>query len=248
MQDYSYLGSGQIYARVFGAAAALIAIGNCSSLNLSPQVESKELKDFTTPGGGLQNEVSRNTGVELSYTFHDFSAANFARALRGDATSIAGGTETDEAAVAYKDGFLALAKIPSAVTEVTDSAGVVTYVEGTDYELRSGGLFVLAAGAIPDAIAGAANILVTYTFATQEKVQAMVNPATQYELIFAGMNEARSGKVTRINCFKVSHGVMQQLAALGEDYGAGEVTGKLLKDGSKTGTGISQYFTVEMES
>ena len=74
-----------------------------------------------------------------------------------------------------------------------------------------------------------------------------MNPNKQYELLFMGLNEAQSGKRTRITCHKVSGGVLQQMAALGEDYGAGEINGALLTDTSKTGVGISQYATIEME-
>lgn len=247
MDDYSYLGTGQIYVREYGSSAPLIEVGNCSALNLSPQVESKELPDYTTPGGGLRNEVSRNKGVDLAYTFHDFSPANLARALRGGTSSVVGGTATAEAAAAYVGGFIPLAKIPTAITEVTNNGDTTTYVDGVDYEMRPGGIFILEGSSIPDSVSNANNILVTYTYGAQDKVQAMVNSAKQYELVFGGMNEARSGKVTRIQCWKVSSGVMAQFAAIGEEYGAGEVSGKLLLDTTKTGTGISKYFVAEME-
>jgi hypothetical protein len=247
MDDYSYLGSGQIYIREFGSDAPLVEVGNCSACNLSPQTEQKELRDFTTPGGGLRNEVSRNTGVELAYTFHDFSPANLARALRGDAAAVTAGSALDEAHAAYEGGFVKFNRIPSGNIVVTGSGGTPTYVEGTDYEVRAGGIYILDGTSIPAPVGGANNILVDYNYAAQDKVQAMVNSAKNYELVFAGLNEARSGKATVIHCHKVSGGVIQQFAAIGEDYGAGEVTGKLLQDTTKTGTGISKYFTVEME-
>ena len=95
-------------------------------------------------------------------------------------------------------------------------------------------------------VAGAPNIQVTYTYPAQTKVQAMISAAKQYEVLFTGLNEARSGKAVRIRVHKVSGGVLSSFAALGEEYGAGEVTGKALLDDSKSGTGISKYFTVEM--
>ena len=65
-------------------------------------------------------------------------------------------------------------------------------------------------------------------------------------MLFTGLNEARSGKAVRVRAHKVSGGVLAQFAVIGQDYGAGEVTGKLQKDTSKTGAGVSQYFTVEV--
>lgn len=246
MDDYSYLGSGTIHFREHGAAAPFTEAGNCSALTLSPQTESKELLNYTAPGGGLQNEVQRVTGVEMAYTFHDFSPENFARSLRGSSTEAIAGTAAAEAVVAYKGGMTPLAYIPAAITTVTGSTGTPTYVAGTDYEFRNGGIYVPATSAIPAPSAGASNIKVTYTYLTQTTVQALIDPQKQYEMLFTGLNEARSGKAVRIRGHKINGGVLAQFAALGDDYGAGEVTGKLLIDSSKTGVGVSKYFTVEI--
>jgi hypothetical protein len=118
MEDKSYIGSGNILIREFGAAAPFVEIGNCSALTLSPQEDVKQLQDFTKPGGGLRNQVRRVSGVDVAYTFHDFSAENFARGLRAAIASIAAGTITDELAVAYKGGYTPLARIATAITTV----------------------------------------------------------------------------------------------------------------------------------
>lgn len=246
MEDYSYLGSGMIHFREYAAAAPFIEAGNCSALAFSPQTEKKELLNFTLPGGGKQNEVDRLSGVEMAYTFHDFSPDNLARGLRGAATETAGGTATDEEIVAYKGGFTPFARIPTALTSVEPEGGGTPYTVGTDYEFRNGGIYIPSTSTITDPLAGAANIQVTYTYATQSKVQALISSAKQYEVIFTGLNEARSGKAVRITAHKVSGGVLAQFAALGEDYGAGEVTGSLLMDATKVGDAISKYFTVEI--
>lgn len=248
MDDFSYLGNGKIYIREYGADAAMVEVGNCSVLNLSPQEDVKTLPNYTEPGGGTQNEVTRITGVELAYTFHDFSPDNLARALRGAAAAVAGGAVVAEEHAAYAGGFVKLDKIPDTSTIVVkDITGVTTYVAGTDYEVRTGGIFILDGTTIPAPVAGAENIEVDYTAVASKKVQALVESDKQYEIVFAGLNEARSGKAAIIQCHRVNHGVMSQFAAIGEDYGAGEVSGKLLIDTTKTGTGVSKYFTVELE-
>lgn len=248
MDDFSYLGNGKIYIREYGADEAMVEVGNCSVLNLSPQEDVKTLPNYTEPGGGTQNEVTRITGVEFAYTFHDFSPDNLARALRGTATAVAGGAIVAEEHPAYEGGFVKLNKIPDTSTIVVKSTdGLTTYVAGTDYEVRTGGVFILAGTSIPDSVGGAASIEVDYTAVASKKVQALVESDKQYEIVFAGLNEARSGKAAVIQCHRVNHGVMSQFAALGQDYGAGEVTGKLLIDTTKTGVGVSKYFTVELE-
>lgn len=245
--DYSYLGSGSMLIREYGAAAPFVSAGNCSALNFSPQENALSLPDYTQPGGNKRNEVRRLEGVEIAYTFHDFSAENFARALRASVESVIAGTATGEEVVAYRGGYTPLVRIATAITSVVPAGGGTAYDAGDDYELRDGQLFIPSDSAIANPVSGAANIEVTYTYAAQKKVEALVNAAKQYEILFVGLNEARSGKRVRVIAHKVSGGTLQQMALLGEDYGAGEVTGSLLSDSTKTGEGVSQYFTVETE-
>jgi hypothetical protein len=246
MADQSYIGSGNILIREFGAAAPFVEVGNCSALTFSPQEDVLELQDYTKPGGGLRNQVRRVNNVEVAFTFHDYSAENFQRGLRATSAAVAAGTVTDETAVAYKGGYTPLANIAATITNVEPAGGGTAYTVNTDYELRDGQLYIPSGSTIPDPIAGAANVQVTYTRLAQKKVQALVSSNKQYEMIFMGLNEAQSGKKVRVRAHKVSGGVIAQLALIGEDFGAGEVTGALLADTSKA-TGLSQYFEVDAE-
>lgn len=247
--DYSYLGSGSMLIREFGSAAPFLTAGNCSAVNLSPQEEVLSLPDRTQPGGNKRNEVRRLTGVDMSYTFHDFSAENFARGLRAEVDDVVAGdtSASPEPVVAYAGGYTPLARLATAITSVQPVGGGVAYDVDDDYELRDGVLFLPTGTTIPAPVAGAANAEVVYTYGAQKKVEALVNPNMQYEVMFIGLNEARSGKRVRVRMHKISGGVLQQMALIGDDYGAGEVNGGLLADTTKTGAGISQYFTVEVE-
>jgi hypothetical protein len=244
--DYSYIGSGSMLIREVGAAAPFLPVGNVSALSFSPQEDTKSLLDSTQPGGNKRNEVRRLTGVDMSYTFHDYSAENFARGLRANVTTIASGTATDEAVAAYKGGYMPLAKIATAITSVEPHGGGTAHTAGSDFSLVDGQLYIPPGSAITDPVSGAANVDVTYTYGAQKKVEALVNSNKKYEVLFVGLNEAQSGKRVRVHAFKVSAGVLSQMALIGDDYGAGEVGGSLLSDSTKTG-GISQYFTVEFE-
>ena len=146
--------------------------------------------------------------------------------------------------MAYKGGYTPLAKIATAITSVEPVGGGTPFDEGDDYELRDGQLYIPTGSAISAPVAGAANIEVDYSYAAQKKVQALVNSNLQYEVMFVGLNEARSGKAVRVMLHKVSGGVLQEMALIGDDYLSGQVNGSLLSDASKTGDGVSQYFTV----
>lgn len=245
MEQYAYYGAGKAYLREVGAAAGLRELGNCSALefNVTPQQET--LPDYTQPGGGTYAEIRRIESVETSITMHDLNPANVALALLGGSASVSGASVTDEAHTGYKDTFIKLAH-PGPYTDVvvTGSGGTPTYVANTDYEVRPGGIFILAAGAITDATA----LLVDYTFLTYDKVEAITFASKEYEIVFDGLNEARSGKRVRVEAYKVRLSPTQTPASfISQAFAELQVTGTVLKDTSKTGAGISQYFKVSLE-
>ncbi|QHG87932.1 hypothetical protein ACCQ13_14675 [Xanthomonas sp. NCPPB 1638] len=246
MDDYSYLGSGKVLIREYAAAAPFEEVGNVSALSFSPQTNTITLADSTKPGGGTRNRVDRVTEVQMAYTFHDFAPQNFARALRGTVSAIAAGNVAAEAVVGFPGGYSPLERRATEITSVKNSGGTVTYDAGTDYELRDGGLFIPVGSDIPAPVNGVANLTVAYAHGAAKRVEALTTSQKQYEVLFLGLNEARSGKEVRVHAHKVSGGVMAQLGLIGDEYGAGEVTGALLADTAK-GVGLSQYFTVDIQ-
>lgn len=234
--DYSYLGVGKIYMRIFGAASPLVEIGNASKLDMTPNADPKELVDYTNLGGGLQNSVQRVKSVDMAFVAYDLSPSNLAKALWGGSTAVTTGTVTAESVTARVGGLVRLANVASAVSAV--KKGATTYVLGTDYEVRPGGIFILSTGSIVDGDA----LTVDYTKAAADVVQAFVNSSQEYEMVFEGLNEARSGKAVIADIFRVRLSPSKNVSLIGQDYASLEITGKVLKDSSKTGTGVSQYF------
>lgn len=122
-------------------------------------------------------------------------------------------------------------------------AGKTTLVAGTDYEIRGGGVYVFSSATIAGEV-----WTVGYTKAATDVVQAITGSGKEYEMLFDGLNEARSGKRTRISAYRVKPGALQNFGLIGEDYAALEVSGEILQDSTKTGAGISKYFKVEFEA
>ncbi len=245
MADYSYIGSGKIYVREYGAAAGRKEIGNCSRLALSVTEDTKELIDHTQPGGGTYNEVRRIQAVEATILMHDLSPDNFARALFGASTAVSASTVTDEDVTAYLDSFIPFAKIPSGSIVVTNSAGSTTYVAGTDYVARPGGIYIPASGS---AITNAQALKVDYAYALQDRVETLINSAKDYEIIAAIENEARSGKDVTVRLHRMKIGAAREVSLIGDEHAGLEVAGKLQKDTAITGAGLSQYVTIAMEA
>ena len=166
---YPYLGSGKIYARVAGAAAGLMELGNASKLELAIKEDKQKLQDFTKSGGGTYASVSRISEATLSMTLADLNKTNVSRALFGTESAVTGAAIVDEVVTAAYKGALVplLHPNPTAVT-VKLAAGTPTYVANTDYEVRAGGIYIIPGGAIADA----ASLKVSYSFASYDKVEA----------------------------------------------------------------------------
>lgn len=248
-EDYSYLGSGIVLIREWNSGLPFEEVGNVSAFSVSAQTNTVELADNQNPGGGTANSVDRVTGWNLSYTFHDFSPANFARATRGKVSDIAAGTSTDELVRATIGAYSPLARIASDITAVKPVTGTATYEAGKDYRLERGMLFIPAGSSIgpadPD---GTPNVKVTYKNAALGHVEAAVTSQKFYEIQFYGANEARGGKAARLVCHKVSGGIIESMGLIGNEFGAGSVPGKLLKDAGKaSGSDKSAYFYWQQE-
>lgn len=135
---------------------------------------------------------------------------------------------------------------PSSGT-VTDGTVVWTYqaawspVADTDYEVRPEGILILE-GEIVDGDP----ISIAYTYAAYSAVEALTSGSVIYEMTFGGLNEANSNSPVVVDLYRLKISAAKALSFIGSDFAALEVTGKVLLDSSKTGSGISKYFRVQM--
>lgn len=239
---YPYLGSGKIYARTAGSATGLVELGNATKLELSVKEDKQKLKDYSKPGGGTYASVSRISEATLSMTLNDLNKANVARAVFGTASAVAGALVVDEVVTAYKGALVPLAHINPTAVVLTNSAATTTYVAGTDYEVRAGGLFIFATGAITEAQA----LKVDYSYAAYDKVEAMTSSSIVLELHFEGLNEANNGRPVVVDIYKAQLSPTKALSLLGDKFADLQVEAEMLADTGRVGAGISQYFRVKM--
>ena len=118
-----------------------------------------------------------------------------------------------------------------------------TVVSATNYEVRAVGVFVL-----PDAadLADDEDVVIDYEHDAFVRIQALVNKAAELEFLIDGMNEVDDGNISIIRVWRASQGVAAKIALLQEKgFATLEVTGSVMMDPTKTGTGISRYFVVD---
>ena len=122
----------------------------------------------------------------------------------------------------------------------TITATLTTYYTPGDYEVLPGGVWVPEDSAIADASA----VLVSYTYANADVVEALTGSALIWQLYFEGLNVADSARPVLVRVHKAQLGSAKNISLIGTDMVALEFTGDVLKDTAVTGSGLSKFFQV----
>ena len=249
-RNRSFIGGGKIYIKEVGALAAMLAVGNADNFTFAIAEDKKTQRNFTQKGGGNIASQSAITDVTATVNALSFQPNALAIALRSLVNTVTSGAVADEAHAAYKGGFLKLVKLPDVDTTVTvtGTGGTPTYVLGTDYTIGNAGIEITEASNIPDSVAGANNIEVTYTAVESYNIEGITRAAVEYEIIFDGFNDADDGKTVAVTCHKVKFSPSSALDLISEDYGSLPLNFEVLADTDKDGSAESQYFKMEIQA
>lgn len=245
-RNRSFIGGGTIYFKEKGAAAALMSVGNSDSLSFAINEEKKTQRNFQQQGGGNIASQSAIADVTASLNGLSFQPNSLALALRSLVNTITAVVVTAEAQTAYLDGFIPFDKLPDtgATITVTGTGGTPTYVAGTDYQVKNGGIFIPSTSGIADATA----IEVNYQAIETYTIEGITQAAVEYEVFFDGFNDADNGKTVTVKCHTVKFSPSAALDLISDDFGALPLTFEVLADTTKDGSSESQYFTVKMAS
>jgi hypothetical protein len=183
-----------------GNAQGFYDVGNATKFAIAEDAEIKERESrMKDTYGQVLDSVPIKKPASISITLNDLKVENLAMVLFGDITdiNITGAAVTDEALTARLDKWVELdfRNVTAATVVVTDSAGVTTYVEDTDYEVNYslGMIKALSTGAITDEEA----LLVDYTYGnlTGKKISGSARPIIKCSLKLDGENQ-----VTQKDC------------------------------------------------
>lgn len=231
---------GQVYAKRRGVAGPLLEVGNVLALSIAHEEDVKRQPDRRRGGGGNYAENRRVSSVVMTIEYADWNPVNFARSVFGTSSLVAAGTVTEESHTAYKGGLIRLAH--PAPSTVVVKKGVDT-ISDDNYEVRPEGILIKAdAGDITDAD----TLLIDYAHPEHVNIEAITTSAAELEMAFGGLNEADNGSPLLIDVWRVSSGIAQQLALIQDDFTGLQVTGEILADPTKTGTGISRFYRTQM--
>lgn len=76
-------------------------------------------------------------------------------------------------------------------------------------------------------------------------IQALTNSGIEYLVVVAGKNRARSGKLSRLRCYRVKFSPVKDMELITEDFAGLSIEGELLLDETITAEGAGQFFVIE---
>ncbi len=234
---HTLIGGGECFIGPFDGTAALRFLGEASKVEISFEEDKKTLKNYSTPGGGNADTVSLITDIQLSITAHGFDAEALAMATFGEADSVTGAAVTDESHTAYLGGYLRAAAGVS-LTAVSITQGGTPLVEGTDFEIKGGGVRILP-GATN--VADGDTVLMSYTHANSATIEAILNTGKEYRFVFDGFNQANDNTPVVMDVWRAKN-TPSSIGLVTDDFGNIEFVFDVLKDDSKTGANISKFF------
>lgn len=236
---------GDLYIGPYGGGAANRFVGSSSVLRLTHNKTQLDQKNYGKDGG-LIASFDRLESIDLTLSLDTLQRENLAAALRGLATQVAAGSVTAENAIAYKSGFIPLARIGATNVVVKNQAGTTTYVANTDYTVaaQGTGIYILNAGAITDG----QQIQIAYNFPVQDNVEAAAGTRSFFTIFLDGINEAEGNAPVRFKGNKLMIPMADTLDLISDGYAKLDLTGKLLRDETVTAVGLSKFYSLTMLS
>lgn len=242
-----YYGQGRLYSRVVGVpGAAWRWWGDVSALTFGGTDETVVHKESYS---GYKSSVRRfSIGGErtLSGTLHQIDADALAELLRGTVTTISGATISGEALpnpIAPGDVLRVANPYNISDVAITDSAGSPVTIDASHYVVDAPH-GVIEFISLPSAPAPTQPLKVAYKHAGARQVSFFTAVPHYLELRYEGYNLAENNVPVIVEFYKVSTGVLQELALItnGNEVAGMDFEAEALLDGSKPAGGTLGQF------
>jgi len=228
------LGRGKVYFDRFDASGNPTGerfLGNCPTFEITPT--SEDIKKYSSADAAadlIASDVLRTT-LALRIVGDEFTKENLAMALFGDNSTLSqtGASVTDEAIAGVLQGrYYALAYRDVSNVVVTDTGGVTTFVEGTDYtvDATTGRIYVIVGGGIADDT----DLEVDYDYATISlpTVRGMNQTSVKGKIRFIG--DPARGPKWEIEIWRASVHADGAMGFISDEYANFTMTGDIESD------------------
>ena len=222
-QPKVFKGVGVLHARRLGQpGAAMFDTGDVEALKIAHRSGSLLWKQHRRPGGGNLHKLDTLEGIDLSATMQEWTDDNLAMLLQGKITELAAETVTGEAIVLVPGGICPTAFPGATNITLTKTAGA-TPIALAAVVVSAAGVKVPADSAV---ITEATPATIAYTSTVAQRIEPLIEPGAEYELLFDGLNEADSGRPVIVRVWRWKAPPAEELALID-----GENPGKLLAKG-----------------
>ena len=228
-------------------------LGNVVSLTENIEMDRQGRQNYQDVAGGELDVEENVTSMTFELQANDITPQNIALGLRGTSAHVAGAAVTDEPVDAWAGHRIAFRYLPDpsepvVVKTVGDTPVTLTLDE--DYERTPHGIRILPEPeniALPVDPDEALPLTVTYQRNPQHLIQALVDAGTEYEMIFHGLNSVDSGNPVTCRYFRVKFSPTSGFNRQGgDDFAELNLSGTVLSDETRTGTGLSKLLEIAM--
>lgn len=243
-QNHYYSGQGVVMLAnrdKDGNPTGFTPIGNVSDLKISIGVSTLEHKESQTGQRATDLRLTTETKCSLSMTVENFISENLADALRGTSTKVGSGTKTDLPVKVYLGKIVSLPHIKVSAVVVKD--GGDTLEAGTDYILNAEAGSLKFADTISGVVDGD-EVLVTYEYEEQMRVDALTEGAKEMYMRFEGLNTAEENAPVVVEVFKFLTDPLKELALISDGVQQFVLEGSALADNART-TGSKFFQTLK---
>ena len=245
---YYAVGQGKVYIASrdsTGRTSGWVWMGDADALSITG---SQTFLDFQESYSGNRARVIHlPTATDMGFTLQlrSMDKDNISKAFYGTASAITGSTVSAQAFNAYASSTHALGHLNVSSVVVTKTAGSVTLVAGTDYDLdATNGLITFKSGSTNVTGSSAVPCTVSYTYAAADgKVEVLTDSIKDYMLLFVGSSKF-DAKAQRVLMHRANFNLATSLSLIGSDVAALNVEGALLAAPEITTAGLSQFVTI----
>lgn len=218
-----------------GPTGVYFDIGDCPQLSTALTVEQEIVKESTTGQRLDLARLEKGKTAEVTLQLRSLDDKTLALLMRSTVEAVTGSTVSDELSpttLAVDDIVKLSFPFVSSVT-ITDSAGSpATLTAGTHYTLDAdSGMY-----RIVDLASFTLPLKASYTYAAHSNAAMFTGAKLSYELVFSGVNTARSNSPARVELYKVEFDPANNLPFVTNEAGLFELKGSMLVDDTKDAT------------
>lgn len=244
---------GTLKIRRAGSGLPFEPMGLSSSVQQTHETNELRIEDTSQPLGGTYDKLEKITQMGIAINLREIFSRNLALQLYGTVYDVPSEQITEEESIVSVGGTSMLSKMPLTIENIVDEAtGLIEYVEDIDWQLTGAGFEVLAGGELATAIEAAGEetpfkVMVDYTSADYDEIEALTDSGVEWELLFEGANAVGTKGKINGHYWRVRFGLAESMDFISvEDFMGQQVTAEVLAAPGR-GVGRSAYMKINKQ-